>query len=88
VAGRAQLRRILPQACHDSVFIRYLFAAKPKNIGRAGKLLLKRSAMLGKRRTLNQHDAANRQRKAQDNPVRSHALSFLDSTRAYLGATA
>jgi hypothetical protein len=77
VAGRAQLQSILPQAYHDPVFVRYLFAAKPENIGRAGKLLLKRSAMLGKRRTLKQHDAADRQRKAQDNPVCSYARSFL-----------
>ena len=37
--------------------------------------------MLGKRRTLNQHDAADRQRKALDNPVYSHARSFLGLVR-------
>ena len=41
-----ELRGVLPQACNDPIDVRYLFAAKPENIRRAGKLLFHRSRIL------------------------------------------
>ncbi len=74
----AELQNILPQTCHDAIFIRNLFTANPEYIGCTGDLLVKRPAMLlGKRRSLKQNNAADRQRKAEDNPVLSHAQSFI-----------
>ncbi len=76
-AGFAELRRISPQACHDPVHIGDLRAAQPPDIGRAGHLLVHRSAvLLRERRILNTDAAADRYRKAQKNSMRSHAPSF------------
>jgi hypothetical protein len=63
----------LPQARHDSIGVRYLFAAEPEHIGRAGHLLFHRSpVLLRKRRVLNGDAAADRYRKAQDKQAGSH----------------
>jgi hypothetical protein len=71
------LRRISPQACHDPVHIGDLRAAQPPDIGRAGHLLVHRSAiLLRKRHILNSDAATNRYRKAHENSTCSHAQSF------------
>jgi hypothetical protein len=63
----------LPQARHDSIDVRYLFAAEPEHIGRAGHLLFHRSPiLLRKGWMLNGDAAADRYRKAQDNSAGSH----------------
>jgi hypothetical protein len=68
----------LPQARNDPVGVRYLIAAKPENVGRAGKLLCKGPAiLLGKSGILNGNAADGRDRKAQGNRVHSHVRSFL-----------
>ena len=72
-----ELRRILPQARDDPIGVRYVFAAKPENIGRAGKLLFKGSAiLLRKSRVLKADAAGDRHSKTQDNVVHSHIRSF------------
>src|SRR5579862_4936217 len=40
-----ELRRVLPQAGHDTVLVWDLIAAEPPDVGRAGHLLLHRPAM-------------------------------------------
>ena len=68
----------MPQARHDPIGVRYLIAAKPENVGRAGKLLCKGPAiLLGKSGILNGNAANGRDRKAQGNRVHSHVRSFL-----------
>ena len=76
-ARPAELRGVLPQARHDPVDVRYLVAAKPEHIGRAGHLLFHRPPILLRNsRVLNGDAAASHYRKAQNNPVRSHLRSF------------
>ena len=72
-----KLRRILPQTCHDPVGVRYLIATEPPDVGRAGHLLFPGSAIfLRGRGTLRGQSAADRCRKAEENPQRSHAGSL------------
>ena len=72
-ARPGELRGVLPQARHDSIDVRYLFAAEPEHIGRAGHLLFHRSPiLLRKRRVLNGDAAAGRYRKTQDKQAGSH----------------
>jgi hypothetical protein len=57
------LRCILPQARNDPIGVRYLIAAKPENVGRAGKLLCKGSPiLLGKSRIVSGNAADDRGR--------------------------
>jgi hypothetical protein len=66
----------LPQARNDPIGVRYLIAAKPENVRRAGKLLGKGPAiLLGNSGILNNNAAHDR--KAQGNGVHSHVRSFL-----------
>jgi hypothetical protein len=77
-APPGELRGVLPQAGHDSIDVRYLFAAEPEHIGRAGHLLVHCSpVLLRKRRMLNGDAAADRYRKAQGNSAGSHAPVLL-----------
>jgi hypothetical protein len=72
------LRRILPQARHDPIGVRYPIAAKPENVRRAGKLLGEGPpVLLGKSRILNGNAADGRHCKAQRNRMHSHVRSFL-----------
>jgi hypothetical protein len=72
-ARPAELRGVLPQARHDSIDVRDLFAAKPEHIGRAGHLLFHRSpVLLRKRGILNGDAAADRYRNTEDNSAGSH----------------
>ena len=65
----------MPQARNDPIGVRYLFAAKPENVRRAGKLLFKSSPiLLGKSGVLNGNAADDR--KAQGKRVHSHIRSF------------
>ena len=67
----------MPQARNDPVGVRYLIAAKPENVRRAGKLLCKGPPiLLGKSRILNGNAADGRHCKAQGNRVHSHVRSF------------
>jgi hypothetical protein len=67
----------LPQARNDPVAVRNLFAAKPKNIGRAGHLLFHGSPIfLRKYRRLNRDAATRHYRKAHRNPNCPHVQSF------------
>jgi hypothetical protein len=72
-ARPGELRGVLPQARHDPIDVRYLFAAEPEHIGGAGHLLFHRSPiLLRKRGVLNGDAAAGRYRKAQDKRAGSH----------------
>jgi len=72
------LHCILPQARNDAIGVRYLIAAKPENVRRAGKLLCKGSPIfLGNSRILSGNAADGRHCKAQGNRVHSHVRSFL-----------
>ena len=72
-----KLRRILPQTCHDPSDVRYLIATQPPDVGRAGHLLFPGSAIfLCGRGALHGQSAADRCRKAEENPQRSHAGSL------------
>jgi hypothetical protein len=76
-ARPGELRGVLPQARHDPIDVRYLFAAEPEHIGRAGHLLFHCSPiLLRKSGMLNGDAAADRYRKAQDKQAGSH-LSIL-----------
>jgi hypothetical protein len=67
----------LAQARNDPIGVRYLIAAKPENVGRAGKLLCKGPpVLLGKSGILNGDAADGRHCKAQGNRVHSHVWSF------------
>jgi hypothetical protein len=67
----------LPETGNDPIGVGYLFAAKPENVGGAGKLLVKRSPiLLGESGILNGDAADDRRRKAQGNGVHSHVRSF------------
>jgi hypothetical protein len=71
------LRCILPQARNNPIGIRDLVAAKPENVGRAGKLLCKGSPiLLGNSGILNGNAADDRDRKVHGNRVHSHVCSF------------
>ena len=68
----------MPQARNDPIGVRYLIAAKPENVRRAGKLLGKGPPiLLGKSRILNGNAAEGRDRKAHGNRMHSHVRSFL-----------
>jgi hypothetical protein len=72
-AGTAQRCRILPQARHNPIHIRYLIAAKPHHIGRARHPLFPGSAVfLRGGDILNGGSATSRYREAQDKPLHSH----------------
>ncbi len=72
-AGFGKLRRILPQAADDPVDVRYLVAAKPPDIGRAGQLLLEGSAIfLRERRSLHGDTGGDGDREIKDNSVHGH----------------
>ena len=78
-----KLRRILPQTCHDPVDVRDLIATESPDVGRAGHPLFPGSAIfLRGRGALRGQSAADRCRKAEENPQRSHAgsLSLFAST--------
>ena len=67
----------MPQACNDPIGVRYLIAAKPENVRRAGKLLGEGPPiLLGKSGILNGDAADDRDRKALGNRVHSHLRSF------------
>jgi hypothetical protein len=69
---------MLPQACHDPLDVRYLIAAEPPDVRRAGHLLFKGSAIfLCGRSILRGQSTADGGRKAEENPQRSHAGPFL-----------
>ena len=70
IAG--ELRRVLPQAGHDPADIRDLIAAEPPDVGRAGHLLFPGSAIFLRRRGSDHSCCADRDGKAEDNPLRSH----------------
>ena len=68
----------MPQARNDPIGVRYLIAAKPENVGRAGKLLGKGPPiLLGNSGILNGNAAGERDRKAQGNRMHSHVGSFV-----------
>jgi hypothetical protein len=76
-AWSAELWSISPQARHDSVHIGNLRAAQPPDIRRAGHLLFCGSSILLRTRHILSSDAAtDRNRKAHENSMRSHAQSF------------
>ena len=76
-AWSAELWSISPQARHDSVHIGNLRAAQPPNIRRAGHLLFCGSSILLRTRHILSSDAAtDRNRKAHENSMRSHAQSL------------
>jgi hypothetical protein len=67
----------LPQARDDPIAVRYVFAAEPENVGRAGKLLFITSPVfLGKSGVLNGDRRGDRYGKAKNYSVRSHVRSF------------
>ena len=67
----------MPQACNDPIGVRYLIAAKPENVRRAGKLLGEGPPIfLGKSGILNGDAADDRDRKALGNRLHSHLRSF------------
>ena len=67
----------MPETGNDPSGVGYVLAAKPENVGGAGKLLFKGSpVLLGKSGILNGNAADGRDRKAQGNRVHSHIRSF------------
>jgi hypothetical protein len=75
----------LPQARNNPIGVRDLFAAKPENVGGAGKLLFKGSPIvLRESRIFNGDAAGDRRRKAQDHIVHSHVRSFFRIELAWL----
>ena len=70
IAG--ELRRVLPQTCHDPADIRDLVAAETPDVGRAGHLLFPGSAIFLRRCGRDSADAGDRNGKAEDNPLRLH----------------
>ena len=76
-ARTAELRRVLPEADHNPIGVRYQFAAKPEDIRGAGHLLFKGPAiLLGKSGIVSGNAADDRCRNAQGNRVHSHVRSF------------
>ena len=73
----AELCSISPQARHDSVRIGDLRAAQPPDVRRAGHLLFRGSPiLLRKRRILRSDATTDRNRKAHENSMHSHAQSL------------
>src|SRR5207249_683064 len=78
-ATTGELRRVLLQAGHDTIHIRDLVAAQAPHIRCAGHLLFHRATVFfGGRRAL-RHDAADRKRHTQRDPLCSHIPILLDS---------